>query len=186
MVGIKFVTLVSIMSLVGSVPQDSEGGNLIEPVAFEPGSEESVLSKRASNSDYPSYVIGVVCETNKKRKENNLPPLKIYQELNEIAQKHTKYMVKRKTLTHEDDEGTLGKRLSKESVGWSFCAENVASGFDDEKKVVEAWMNSPGHRANILNTRIKAIGVGKDGYYWTQNFSDFFDSFKYTAYEPKC
>ncbi|OLY82994.1 hypothetical protein AYI68_g2872 [Smittium mucronatum] len=188
--GLTIVNILSILAFVSGIPQDTASPSLVDPSIETPATEvppsDSSLSKRASNSDFPSYIIGVVCETNKVRKQNNLPPLQIYAELNTLAQKHTQYMVDIKTLTHEDAEGTLGTRLSRDKVKWSFCAENVASGFLEPAKVVEAWMNSPGHRANILNTRVKAIGIGNVGNFWTQNFSDFASGFNFDGYEPKC
>lgn len=51
-------------------------------------------------------------------------------------------------------------------------AENIAYGYSDGASVVEGWMNSPGHRRNIMNCSLTAIGVGfaGRGNYWTQNF----------------
>ena len=49
-------------------------------------------------------------------------------------------------------------------------AENVAAGYSTPAAVVRAWMNSKGHRANILNGRYTEIGVGNVGKFWTQTF----------------
>ena len=59
----------------------------------------------------------------------------------------------------------------------TLCGENIAAGQGDPKDVVEAWMNSPGHRANIMNNDFKKIGVGYSeggeyGKYWAQLFAD--------------
>ncbi|PVU89850.1 hypothetical protein BB559_004897 [Furculomyces boomerangus] len=161
------------------------------PLAMEnkPGSgirDVNLAARALSNSDFSDDIIKVVCGTNKEREKMKLPPLKIYSVLNEIAQKHSSYQNSNKKTTHDDPGGTLGKRLTGMSVRWSFCAENVAGGFDDTQRVVQAWMNSPGHKANILNNRIKAIGVGRDGKYWTQNFADFSSGFTYDGLVPQC
>ena len=62
---------------------------------------------------------------------------------------------------------------------WNTCGENIAAGYTTASSVMTAWMNSSGHRANILNTSFNKLGVGlyKDpnsmyGYYWVQIFSN--------------
>jgi len=59
---------------------------------------------------------------------------------------------------------------------WMTYGENIAFGYSTAAAVMQAWMNSPGHRANILNPNFKEIGVGvvanAQGYlYWTQEFA---------------
>lgn len=57
-------------------------------------------------------------------------------------------------------------------ISYRTAGENIAKGQRTPKEVVNAWMNSQGHRANILNSSFTKIGVGyvKDGNYWTQMF----------------
>jgi uncharacterized protein YkwD len=57
-------------------------------------------------------------------------------------------------------------------IGYKSAAENIAKGYSTPKAVVDGWMNSSGHRANILNPSFTHIGVGyvKDGNIWTQMF----------------
>src|SRR5713101_5356030 len=61
-------------------------------------------------------------------------------------------------------------------TGWSALGENIAAGFPSAEAVVTSWMNSPGHRANILSPNFTEIGIGmvngggKFGTYWTQEF----------------
>lgn len=60
-------------------------------------------------------------------------------------------------------------------ISFQTAAENLAAGQRTPKEVVNAWMNSPGHRANILKKEVSEIGVGyvnggKYGHYWTQMF----------------
>ena len=67
---------------------------------------------------------------------------------------------------------------------WSYSAENIAAGNQTAQEVMDGWMNSPGHRANILSPDASFIGVGcyylaNDpqyyGYYWVQVFPSFFN-----------
>jgi uncharacterized protein YkwD len=53
-----------------------------------------------------------------------------------------------------------------------YKGENIAHGQTTAKEVMTDWMNSPGHRANIMNANFKQLGVGKVGTYWTQQFTD--------------
>ena len=57
-------------------------------------------------------------------------------------------------------------------ITYNTAGENIAMGYSTPEAVVDAWMNSEGHRANILNSSYKEIGVGyiADGNYWTQMF----------------
>ncbi|MGN0678895.1 MAG: CAP domain-containing protein [Oscillospiraceae bacterium] len=68
-----------------------------------------------------------------------------------------------------------------EGIDYSYAAENIAAGYRTPEAVVDGWMNSPGHRANILNPELQYLGVGfycdTEGigttnykYYWSQNF----------------
>ena len=68
------------------------------------------------------------------------------------------------------DGSTLGNRVDRQGYSWRTVAENIAVGYPTPEAVLDGWMNSPGHRANILNCALVEIGVGYDRVYWTQNF----------------
>jgi hypothetical protein len=61
-------------------------------------------------------------------------------------------------------------------TGWTAIAENIAAGYPTPEAVVQGWMSSPGHRANLLSPRYTEIGIGlvkssdRFGTFWTQNF----------------
>lgn len=91
--------------------------------------------------------------------------------LSEAAQKHSDYMFKTNTLSH------IGKNNSKiedrvENAGylWRSLGENIASGFENEADVIEAWLNSPSHCKNIMGNDFKEMGVARTDNYWTQVF----------------
>ena len=80
-------------------------------------------------------------------------------------------MAQRNQLTHNSKNGDdLGKRLSKAGYRWRTYAENVAMGYPDERTVLQGWINSSGHCANIMNPNVKEMGVVRKGTYWTQIF----------------
>ncbi|CAG8501183.1 12743_t:CDS:2, partial [Dentiscutata heterogama] len=92
-------------------------------------------------------------------------------------------MQKSNTLTHDDPAGDLGTRFSQHGYGFSSAGENVAQGYNDEESVMQGWMNSPGHRENILNPSFKDAGFAQAGSFWTQDFDSH--SSKASATNPK-
>src|SRR3989344_5403829 len=105
---------------------------------------------------------GVMNWTNVQRKENgNLPPLKENLVLNAAAEAKLKDMFKNQYFEHVSPAG-IGPGELVESAGYEYIAsgENLALGnFDGDRDLVQAWMDSPGHRANILNIKYQEIGV---------------------------
>ncbi|MFE7754561.1 sigma-70 family RNA polymerase sigma factor [Streptomyces sp. NPDC057429] len=91
------------------------------------------------------------------------------------ASRHSADMVERDYFSHTSPDGTdPGARITSAGYRWSTYGENIAKGQTTAAAVMEAWMNSPGHKANILNCAFKEIGVGRQessgGPVWTQNF----------------
>ncbi|HBJ00567.1 MAG TPA: hypothetical protein DDY89_06285, partial [Lysinibacillus sp.] len=68
--------------------------------------------------------------------------------------------------------GSPFDRMKALGIAYKSAGENIAQGQRSPQEVVQAWMDSPGHRANILNGKFTHIGVGyvKSGNYWTQQF----------------
>ncbi|MFJ5265179.1 CAP domain-containing protein [Streptomyces sp. NPDC088387] len=121
----------------------------------------------------------VVNLTNGERKRAGCPALKIRSALHRAAERHSADMARNDYMGHVGSNGsTLTERIEAAGYkGWSALAENVAVGQRTPADVVGAWMESPGHRANILNCSLKHIGVGyvkrsgtHYGTYWTQDF----------------
>ncbi|MDO8601080.1 MAG: CAP domain-containing protein [bacterium] len=105
--------------------------------------------------------ITVVLETNNQRNANGLASLKANANLNAAATAKAKDMFAKQYFEHVSPEGVDPGTLVKRA-GYDFLTtgENLILGnFTGEKEVVQLWMNSPGHRANILNTRFTEIGV---------------------------
>ncbi|MFD4154784.1 CAP domain-containing protein, partial [Streptomyces hydrogenans] len=90
------------------------------------------------------------------------------------AQGHSDDMAARDFFDHTNPDGDgPGERVTAAGYPWSTYGENIAMGQTTPEQVMEAWMNSPGHRANILNCDFKELGVGvhtDGGPYWTQVF----------------
>ena len=104
---------------------------------------------------------GVIEFTNLQRLKNGLPPLKENQQLNNSALAKAKDMLDRQYFEHTSPENIGPAELAKEA-GYEFIVigENLALGdFENDEKLVDNWMASPGHRANILNPQYQEIGV---------------------------
>ncbi|GAA4300178.1 hypothetical protein GCM10023178_05100 [Actinomadura luteofluorescens] len=117
----------------------------------------------------------VVSLTNAERAKNGCGALTVDSQLQAAAQGHSDDMVARNFFDHTNPSGkNPGDRITAAGYRWSTYGENIAYGQRTPAAVMSAWMNSSGHRANILNCRFKNIGVGvtlKSGTpYWTQNF----------------
>lgn len=122
----------------------------------------------------------VITLTNNKRRAHGCHNLTKNGALSRAAQKHTKLMADTGaggTLSHQlPGEPSFGTRFTSAGYrNWTLGGENVAFSYPTARAVVQGWMGSPPHRANILNCRFKDIGVGfaraSDGTtYWTQDF----------------
>ncbi|MEU3019416.1 CAP domain-containing protein [Nocardiopsis sp. NPDC007018] len=112
----------------------------------------------------------VVTIVNSERAANGCGPLRVDSQLTAAAQEHSEDMAARDYMSHDNPEGEgPGDRAERHGYG-SWGAENVAKGQTSAEQVMDAWMNSPGHRANILNCDLVAIGVGESDNAWTQKF----------------
>ena len=103
----------------------------------------------------------IIEETNVQRKTNGLPALSENATLDEVAKSKAYDMFRNQYFDHVSPTGVGPEELA-ESLGYnySFQGENLLMGnFISEKAMVQDWMNSPGHRANILNSHYTEIGV---------------------------
>ena len=150
--------------IISANPQ-VENPNLIYPgqVLNIPQVQDSVLN-------YESEVIRLV---NEIRVQNGLKALTANWELSRVARYKSEDMVKNKYFSHTSPTyGTPFQMMRSFGLSYRTAGENIAYGQRTPAAVVDAWMNSSGHRANILNASYTQIGVGycATGNYWTQMF----------------
>jgi uncharacterized protein YkwD len=114
----------------------------------------------------------VVALVNAAREQSGCGPVTVVPELVDAAQGHSEDMAERDYFDHTNPDGVGFADRIIEAGYPSPGAENIAHGQESATQVMNGWMESDGHRANILNCQLKTIGVGldKDGWYWTQNF----------------
>jgi nucleoid-associated protein YgaU len=130
------------------------------------------------------YINRVVELTNIERGKAGLAPIKFSSQLAVAAQEHSEDMAEEDFFSHDNPEDGSGaaNRVSATGYRWSWVAENIYAGGDTPEEAVQGWMNSSGHRANILNPTAREIGVGyyflaedrgnvNYKHYWTQVFA---------------
>ncbi|RFP88364.1 CAP domain-containing protein [Rhodobacteraceae bacterium 63075] len=96
------------------------------------------------------------------RAEQGLGPVKANPKLELAAERHAQDMARRGFFSHTGSNGSsVGKRARR--AGYRFCviAENIAKGQRSAAEAMRSWMASPGHRRNMLDRRIKEIGVAR-------------------------
>lgn len=133
------------------------------PTAAEQKAQEHTVQKpvvKPASFAYFPLEEEVVKQTNAERARHGLPPLKLSPNLVQTSRNHTWWMTRNNSLQH----------------GNYPVAENIAMGQNSSQEVVRAWMNSSGHRANILNRNHRRIGVAayqtRGGtIYWCQQFT---------------
>ncbi len=111
-------------------------------------------------------------QINLQRINAGLPLLTRDSRLTAAAEVHALDMATRGTLTHMGSNGyTVGTRVNIQGYCYSVVSENIAGGWKTVPLVVRGWMESPGHRANILSPQVKEYGVGRAGDYWVMIFA---------------
>lgn len=112
---------------------------------------------------------------NTERAKEGCGPVTSNDLLATAAQRHSADMAAQDYFSHTSLDGRdPGDRITAAGYRWSTYGENIAKGQRTPADVMESWMNSPGHRANILNCSFKEMGIGKvdsgGGPVWTQKF----------------
>ncbi len=98
---------------------------------------------------------------NRVREENNLSPVRQASKLDTAAELHAAYMLQKGILSHSGrNNSSFDDRILNEDYAFKFAAENVAFGANSAKAVLALWMDSPPHRANLLNEDFTEIGIG--------------------------
>src|SRR5687767_1503404 len=121
------------------------------------------------------YSLRVFDLVNEARVANDLDPLAWDEGCAQAAYAHAYDMAARNYFDHDDPQGHgLGFRLDREGVDYDFAGENIAQGQATPEDVMDSWMGSSGHRANILEPAFTRIGVGVHisfgGPWWVQDF----------------
>lgn len=143
---------------------------IVNPDLIYPGQVLNIPQNDSSVLEYEREVIRLV---NEIRAENGLKALTHNWELSRVARYKSQDMKDRGYFSHTSPTyGSPFQMMKSFGITYRSAGENIARGQRTPSEVVNAWMNSVGHRANILNASFTEIGVGyvANGNYWTQMF----------------
>lgn len=155
---------------VGTSEIISANPQVANPNLIYPGQVLNIPQVSDTVLNYESEVIRLV---NEIRAENGLKTLSANWELSRVARYKSEDMVRNRYFSHTSPTyGTPFQMIRAFGLSYRSAGENIAYGQRTPAAAVEAWMNSSGHRANILNASYTQIGVGycASGHYWTQMF----------------
>ena len=155
---------------IGTSEIISANPQIANPDLIYPGQILSIPQVSDTVLSYENEVIRLV---NEIRAENGLKPLTTNWELSRIARYKSEDMSSNRYFSHTSPTyGTPFQMIRSFGLSYRSAGENIAYGQRTPAAVVNAWMNSSGHRANILNASYTQIGVGycASGNYWTQMF----------------
>lgn len=140
------------------------------PDLIYPGQTVYIPLTDSSVLNFEKEVVRLV---NVEREKAGLKPLTYDWELSRVARIKSQDMKDNKYFSHTSPTyGSPFQMMKSFGIKYRSAGENIARGQATPQAVVNAWMNSSGHRANILNPSFTHIGVGyvADGRYWTQMF----------------
>lgn len=151
-------------------------GNSRDRLMLKPIGLRAGVARHASRFAYR-----VLQLTNAFRQQHGLKPLRWNDRLAAAAQQHSQNMATQDFFAHQGLDGASAQARGSASGYLGGIGENIAAGQPTPKAVVQAWINSPPHRVNLLDSRYREIGVGffnnpsdrglvNYRYYWAQNF----------------
>jgi uncharacterized protein YkwD len=148
---------------------------LLTPAASVAEAKKARVAQECANTDLeatadnlPEIRSAILCLHNKIRAEHKLPALRENRRLRKAAVAHSRDMVRDRFFEHTTPEGAtmvdriLRARYVREDQGWAL-GENLAWGtgsFGTPRGAVDAWMESPGHRENLLRRTYRHVGIG--------------------------
>lgn len=167
------LSLVMLTACTNTLPPDLQPGLTPGGGSSDSGDGKTDASPDTQLDAYRQEVLRLV---NAERTSRGIAPLSMSNSrLTNAAQKRADEITI--TFSHTRPNGTqCSTVLDEYSVSWRAFGENIAAGYPTPASVVEGWMNSPGHRANILNSSYTQIGIGyvydstNHRAYWSQIF----------------
>lgn len=163
---------VSLMQLIKANPQVANpnyiwSGQVLN-IPRTSTSEGTGLADKTSVSAYVSQVVTLV---NQERVNAGLEPLAMDNALSAMALEKAKDMHHNRYFSHQSPTyGSPFDMMRSYGIKFTYAGENIAMGQRSPQEVMNAWMNSPGHRQNILSPNFTKIGVAHYNGYWVQAF----------------
>lgn len=135
--------------------------------------QQAPEQQTTENHGLSKFESDVVALTNRERRQAGLNALEIDTSLSQVARQKSTDMQQQNYFSHTSPTyGSPFDMMRDFGITYRSAGENIAKGQTSPEEVVQAWMNSQGHRENILNANFTHIGVGyeQNGNHWTQMF----------------
>lgn len=173
----KIEALLSKLGVSAKPAASKPAGTTAKPAATtKPAATAKPAATVTASGDFAAFQKKVVDLVNAERAKNGLKPLTMNASLNKTATLKSQDMAKLGYFDHNSPTyGSPFDMMKKYGISYRTAGENIAMGQTTPEQVMNGWMNSPGHRANILNSSFTQIGVGvaknsSGRLYWTQQF----------------
>lgn len=147
---------------------------LLGLVAGSPGAGSALLHAQNCPATPGQQVVEGI---NTERRARKLAPLTVDARLVRAAQRHARDMARHRFLEHTGSDGSsMTDRIEQAGYRWLSASENVAAGQETAARVVAAWLDSPNHRRNMLDSEVRQVGIGyaqaddQYGHYWAASF----------------
>jgi len=139
-----------------AIPQAAPAPTQVAPQ--EPPTQAAAPAPAANYGAYEQQVVDLV---NKERAAAGLPSLKVNSKLSGVAEKKAEDLRDQNYFAHQSPTyGSPFDMMKQFGISYTAAGENIARGQRTPESVMDGWMNSPGHKANILNSSFTEIGVG--------------------------
>lgn len=148
-----------------------------KPANVVDASRRDVTHASVSGSPAAPVQQQVLTLVNEKRRRGGCETLTLDRRLITAANRHAADMARHEYFAHESRNGEkAGERVEDAGYDWSRYGENIARGVDSAYEVVDGWWHSPEHRENIMDCRLRQMGIGlafasDDTAYWVQDFA---------------
>ncbi|MFJ8824507.1 CAP domain-containing protein [Streptomyces sp. NPDC102467] len=157
-----------------SAPGSSGTTKSASPSTRAPEKTKAPAASAPAASTESSAAAQVLTLVNQERAKAGCSPVTADSGLAALATAFSEDMAARNFFDHTDPDGATPWDRAKKAGITDLGGENIARGQANAQSVMDAWMNSPGHKANILNCDYKTLGVGvhfgSGGPWWTQDF----------------
>lgn len=152
-----------------NLPEKAYQSPVNQPAAKQPTASKPPAQQTPEIGAFAKEVFAIV---NQERAKAGLPALKLDSSLSAMAQEKAVDMAKNRYFDHTSPTyGSPFEMMKKYGISYSYAGENIAMGQRTAQEVMTGWMNSQGHRKNILNANYDAIGIGYYNGYWVQAFT---------------
>lgn len=150
------------------VPSQKQGKAPTQNQVTAPSQSKKQVKQDQSSSSYANEILSLV---NQERAKAGLQPLTLDSKLSTVATDKAKDMANNHYFDHTSPTyGSPFDMMKQYGIQFMAAGENIAMGQQSPQEVMTQWMNSQGHRENILNTNFTKIGIGFYNGYWVQEF----------------